>query len=109
MQPRFVSIWFRRLPTDWYSLRQPQLKSLPLILRTKDHGRMIVSAVNGVAEQKGIVKGMTVADARAFVHDLEVLDDKPELPTKLLQRLAEWCIRFTPVVAVDLPDGLMQN
>lgn len=109
MQPRFVSIWFRQLPTDWYSLRQPQLKSLPLILSTKDHGRMIVSAVNGVAKQKGIVKGMTVADARAFVHDLEVLDDKPELPVKLLQRLAEWCIRFTPVVGIDLPDGLIMD
>jgi protein ImuB len=109
MQQRFVSIWFRQLPTDWYSLRQPQLKSLPLILRTKDHGRMIVSAVNSVAEQKGIVKGMTVADARAFVHNLEVLDDKPELPAKLLQRLAEWCIRFTPVVAIDLPDGLIMD
>lgn len=109
MQPRFISIWFRQLPTDWYSLHQPQLKSLPLVLRTKDHGRMIVSAVNGVAGQKGIVKGMTVADARAFVHDLEVLDDMPALPAKLLQRLAEWCIRFTPVVAIDLPDGLIMD
>ncbi len=109
MQQRFVSIWFRQLPTDWYSLRQPQLKSLPLVLRTKDHGRMIVSAVNSAAQKKGIGKGMTVADARAFVHDLEVLDDKPELPEKLLQRLAEWCIRFTPTVAVDLPDGLTMD
>lgn len=109
MQPRFVSIWFRHLTTDWYSLRQPQLKSLPLVLRTKDHDRMIVSALNGVASQKGISKGMTVADARAIVHELEVLDDKPELPTKLLARLAEWCIRFTPVVAIDLPDGLIMD
>jgi protein ImuB len=36
-----------------------------------------------------------------------VLDDKPDLNDKLLRRLAEWCIRFTPSVAVDHPDGLL--
>lgn len=107
MQQRYVSIWFRHLPTDWHSLRQPQLKTVPFVLRANDHGRMVVTAVNRVAEQKGISKGMALADARAFVHDLEVLDDKPDLPQKLLQRLAEWCIRFTPVVSIDLPDGLV--
>ncbi len=38
-----------------------------------------------------------------------MLDDKPELPMKLLQRLAEWCIRFTTVVSIDLPDGLIMD
>ena len=32
---------------------------------------------------------------------------KPELAAKLLKGLAEWCIRYTPAVAVDLPDGLI--
>jgi protein ImuB len=35
------------------------------------------------------------------------LDDKPDLPVKLLTRLAVWCIRFTPVVSIDPPDGLI--
>lgn len=109
MQQRFVSIWFRHLNTDWHSLRQPDLKSLPFVLRSKDHGRMIVSSLNEVAQQQGISKHMTLADARAFVHNLEVRDDAPDLPQKLLKRLAEWCIRFTPVVAVDLPDGLIMD
>jgi protein ImuB len=68
---------------------------------------MVIAALNQKAQQKGIWKGMTLADARAFIHDLEVLDDKPDLPEKLLQRLAEWCIRFTPVVGIHLPDGLV--
>ena len=50
---------------------------------------------------------MVVADARAIIPSLEVLDDKPELPGKLLKSLAEWCIRYTPFVSVDEPDGLI--
>lgn len=104
---RYVSIWFRHLKTDWFTLRQPRLKNLPFVLRTPSHGRMIITATNAVAESKGISCGYVLADARAIIPDLEVLDDKPDLPEKLLKRLAEWCIRFTPIVAVDLPDGLL--
>lgn len=104
---RYVSIWFRYLNTDWFSLRQPYLRNVPFALRTPSHGRMIVTASNAAAESKGIRSGMALADARAILPDLEVMDDKPELTVKLLRRLAEWCIRFTPLAAVDLPDGLL--
>jgi protein ImuB len=106
MAKRFVSIWFRHLTTDWFSLRQPQLIHIPFVLRAPSHGRMIVVAANLKAKQVGITVGMPLADARAIVPELEILDHKPELADKLLKRIGEWCIRFTPVVAVDAPDGL---
>ena len=68
---------------------------------------MVIAAANETAERKGISSGMVLADARAILPDLEVLDDNPELKDKLLKRIAEWCIRFTPVVAIDPPDGLL--
>jgi protein ImuB len=118
MEKRFVSVWFRHLNTDWFSLPhhafandfgkvRPDLKNIPFVLRTPSHGRMVITAVNAVAEMKGINIGMVLADARAIIPDLEVLDDKPDLADKLLRRLAEWCIRFTPIVAIDPPDGLL--
>src|SRR6267154_4792342 len=107
MAKRYVSIWFRHLITDWFTLRQPRFKNLPFVLRTPSHGRMIITATNIVAESSGINCGQVLADARAIVPNLEVLDDKPDLPEKLLKLLAEWSIRFTPAVAVDLPDGLL--
>ncbi|HEY9007458.1 MAG TPA: DNA polymerase Y family protein [Ohtaekwangia sp.] len=107
MDKRYVSIWFRHLSTDWFALRQVQLNYVPFALRAPLHGRMIITATNAVAEKQGIYRGMSLADARAFTPDLEVLDDKPDLINKLLTRLAEWCIRFTPVVAIDPPDGLI--
>jgi len=109
MDKRYVSIWFRHLSTDWFALRQVQLNYVPFALRAPLHGRMIITATNAVAEKQGIYRGMSLADARAFTPDLEVLDDKPDLINKLLTRLAEWCIRFTPVVAIDPPDGLILN
>lgn len=107
MARRFVSIWFRHLATDWFSLRQPQLKNAPFVLRAPSQGRMIITAANAIAERSGIIPGMVLADARAIFPDLKVLDDKADLIPRLLRRLAEWCIRFTPIVALDPPDGLL--
>jgi protein ImuB len=104
---RFVSIWFHHLTTDWFSIRQPQLNLFPFVLKASAHGRMIITAANAKAEMEGINRGMVLADARAIVPDLQVMDDIPELPEKLLARVAEWCIRFSPIVAIDPPEGLM--
>ena len=94
MSKRFVSVWFDHLKTDWFSLREPQLKTLPFVVRIPSHGRMIISALNKPAEQQGLTIGMALADARAILPSLEVLDDKPGLEERLLKRIAEWCIRF---------------
>jgi protein ImuB len=104
---RFVSIWFRYLVTDWFTLRQPQLGSTAFVLRASSYGRMVVTAANALAEKEGIHAGMLLADARAIIPGLQVLDDKPGLADKLLLRIAEWCIRFTPCAAVDAPNGIL--
>ena len=106
MGKRFISIWFRHLTTDWFTLRQPELRELPFAVSAHSHGRMMIVAANALAEQQGVYKGMALADARAIIPFLQVLDEKPGLADKLLRRIAEWCIRFAPVVAVDMPDGL---
>lgn len=104
---RFVSIWFRHLCTDWFSIRQGELHQKCFVLSAPVHGRMVVAAANALAQRHGIVKDMVIADARAVMPDLVVMDEIPDLIDKLLRRLAVWCIRFTPVVAVDPPDGLI--
>ena len=107
MANRFISLWFRHLTTDWLTIRRPELKVAPFVLATPDHGRMIITAVNSPAQTQGVNIGMPVADARVLVPSILVFDDKPELPYKLLKALALWCIRYSPISAVDLPDGLI--
>jgi protein ImuB len=107
MPKRFISIWFRHLKTDWFARRQPGLANIPFVLAAADHGRMMVTAANITAQSQGINGGLTVADARIIIPALQVLDDKPDLPATVLEAIAGWCIRFSPAVAVDLPDGLI--
>src|SRR5438552_507131 len=109
MAKRFISIWFRYLATDWFSLRQPELSKSAFVLAGLTRGRMVITACNTLAEAQGIHAGMVAADARALVPNLQVLNDKPGLDIKLLKAIGEWCIRYTPIAAIDPPDGLILN
>lgn len=107
MPKRYVSIWFRYLLTDWKAIRQPSLKGKAFVFAEPDHGRLLITAVNAEAERFNLERSMTVADAKVLAPDLEVFDGKPGRNLKLLKGLAEWCLRFTPLVMVDPPDGLL--
>ena len=107
MQKRFVTIWFRHLLTDWLSLRRPELREVPFVIAVKDHGRLLITSSNSLAESEGIMPGMVVADAKALIPSLEIIDDIPGKGDKLLKGLGEWCIRYTPLIALDSPDGLI--
>jgi protein ImuB len=104
---RFVAIWFRHLMTDWMTLRHPEFSELPFVLTIPVRGRVVITAANALAEIQEITTGMAMADARAVIPSLEMMDDIPGQPEKLLKALGEWCIRYTPLIAVDMPDGLI--
>ena len=106
MAKRYVAIWFRYLATDWMVRRRSLLKDVPFVFAAPVHGRMTIIAANKKAEMNGISAGGPVAGAKAVEPLLQVFDARPGLEEKLLRKLAEWCICFTPVVAVDGPDGL---
>src|SRR3569832_2284110 len=98
MPKRFVSIWFRYLLTDREAIRQKSLTDLPVAFTEPDHGRMLVPAMNEQAEQFGITKGITAADARVIAPGIQLFETKPGRNVKLLKGLAEWCLRYTPLV-----------
>lgn len=107
MLKRFIAIWFPHLVTDWIIRCRPALRDQAFVLALPDHGRMIVTAASMAAQAEGITKGMAVADARALIGSLQVIDDKPGQSSRILNALGEWAIRFTPVTATDVPDGLI--
>ena len=49
---------------------------------------------------------MGIADARAMYPNLPVVDADPEADRRFLEAIADWCDRYTPLVALDSPDGL---
>ena len=102
-----VAIVFPHLVTDWMLRRQPALKDTPFVFAITERGRRVVKAVNALAHAEGVYPDMAVADCRALVPDLQILDFNPDQPQKLLTALAEWFIRYAPFVSVYLPDCLI--
>lgn len=107
MPKRFASIWFRHLLTDQKAIREPGLKGKAYVVAAPDHGRLIIIAATEAARGFGVNEGMTVADARVVAPDLIVFDAKPGRNITLLKGLAEWLLRYTPLVQFDPPDGLL--
>src|SRR5690606_8762750 len=63
-------------------------------------------ALDGKAEALALRRGMGVADARAMHPEIEVVEDDPEADRRLLAGIAEWCDRYTPLVAPCGEDAL---
>lgn len=68
---------------------------------------MRLTAVNPAALDLGLVAGTSLADARAIEPDLAVMNHDPVADAEFLDRIADSCIRYTPMVAVEPPDGIM--
>ena len=107
MQKRFLTIWFPHLMTDWIAIKNWALKDKAFVIVAPDHGRMMITEPSVAAVKKGVFKGMIAADARIIDPELKLIDEQSVLSKKLLQSLCKWCIRFTPVVSIDEPNGII--
>ncbi len=54
----------------------------------------------------GLHPGMVLARAQAMVPALSIHDADPAGDVAALRRLAGWCLRYTPLVSADPPDGV---
>jgi protein ImuB len=82
-------------------------KNAPLATVAKIKGAQRLVCVDRQAASLGLAPGLALADARARRPDLIAVEAAPEEEARLLARLADWCSRFTPLVALDGADGLM--
>lgn len=102
-----MALWFPRLPTDRLKRHKTNISAaLPLVVAEKAQNALRLSAVDQAAHRLGLHVGQPLANARAMVPELDVVPANPQADAALLLQLADWCDRFTPVVALDAPDGL---
>jgi protein ImuB len=66
-----------------------------------------LTAVNDVAARLGLRPGLALADARAMYPATSVVNADPRADHFLLEAIADWCDRYTPLVGLDPPDGLV--
>jgi protein ImuB len=100
---RYLSVWLRRLSTDRIAKRFPPDA---LVIAAPVKGALRLSAVNDAAAKLGLRVGMPLADARAMYPKLNVADADEPADFALLEAIADWCDRYTPLVGLDPPDGL---
>ncbi|WP_430715270.1 Y-family DNA polymerase [Rhodopseudomonas boonkerdii] len=108
---RILSLWLPRLPTDRIKRQRVRNGALhdahePVIVVAKENNAWQVTALNDAAAGLGLEIGTPLANARAVCPDIGVCDADPVADTELLNAIADWCDRFTPLVALDPPHGL---
>ncbi len=71
----------------------------PLALVAQERGRLTLAAVDAAAEAGGLSPGQPLADARALLPALKTLPHDPQGDGAALERLADWCGRYSPWTA----------
>ncbi|RWB54390.1 DUF6504 family protein [Mesorhizobium sp.] len=72
----------------------------------RDSNAQRIAALDERAEALKLKRGMGIADARAMHPSIDVVEADAEADRRLLEGLADWCDRYTPLVAIDGEDGL---
>jgi len=67
---------------------------------------MRIVALDAAALAQGLTPGLTLADARARIPELAAVDHDPLADRLWLERIADGCDRWTPMVALDPFDGI---
>jgi protein ImuB len=80
---------------------------MPLVLVGQAGRRREVVAANAAAIRIGLRVGMPATKAQALVKELVIHHADPAADGEALERLAVWALRYSPVVAIDGPDGLV--
>ncbi len=100
-------MWLKRLATDRIARRLSAPADAPLVVVAPIKSALRITALNDEAARLGLKTGMALADARAMYPALAAAEADPLADQALLKSIADWCDRYTPLVALDAPDGLM--
>jgi protein ImuB len=115
---RILSLWLPRLPIDRIKreLRRnsgapdrdtnTNTNDAPNIVVAKQNNALQIYALDDAAARLGLEVGLPLANARAICPHLKVFDADEAADFKILNDIADWCDRFTPLVALDTPHGL---
>ncbi|MGY3622999.1 Y-family DNA polymerase [Bradyrhizobium sp. USDA 10063] len=79
---------------------------MPSVVVIKEHNALVIHSLDDIAARSGLSIGLPLANARAICPELTVYDADEVADAKTLNDIADWCDRFTPLVALDPPYGL---
>ena len=79
----------------------------PLAVTRQVKNALRIVAMNDAAQDLGVRTGMPLADARAMYPALAVVESDEAADRRLIEDVADWCDRYTPLVGIHAPDGLV--
>jgi protein ImuB len=100
------SIWLPHLAIERWAKTADCPPDDPVILTVEGTHGPIIHAVTKTAAERGARVGARLTDARALDPALVAVPADPAGDAALLQRLAKWTSRWSPLVEVDGSDGL---
>ena len=103
---RFLALYLPRLSTDRLARIEPALRDRALAIWAEHAGRRTLVAVN-VFAARHLSAGLPLADATAMCPELVTRAAEPAADAALLQRLARWAMRYTPLAAPIGADALV--
>ena len=103
---RIASIWLRHLAVERWAKSAASPPDSPVVLTVEGTHGPIIHATTKAAAERGARVGARLTDARALDPALVAVRADPEGDTALVQRLAKWAGRWSPLVEVDGRDGL---
>jgi protein ImuB len=80
--------------------------AVPSVVVAKENNALLIYALDEIAVRCGLETRLPLANARAICPELTVFDADEVADAKTLDDIADWCDRFTPLVALDPPHGL---
>ncbi|HET7316350.1 MAG TPA: DNA polymerase Y family protein [Sphingomicrobium sp.] len=103
---RVLSIWFPALAIERWAKGSDSPPDQPVVLTIEGTHGPIIHAVTKAADERGAKAGARLTDARALDPALVAVAADPQGDEALLQRLAKWAQRWSPLVEVDGSDAL---
>jgi protein ImuB len=129
---RYLALWLRRLSTDRLVRSSSPVPDeseraetasgestpvefaeakfapdAPLVVIQAIKSAQRIVAMNDAAQRLGLRTNMPLADARAMHPGLAVAAADEAADRQTLEDIADWCDRYTPLIGLDLPDGLI--
>jgi len=103
---RILHLWLPYLSVERYRREAGgEAGERALVLARDEHARRVVAGLCPLASTAGIAVGRSVTDALALEPSLLVASVDPTADRAALEALAEWCGRYTPLVAIDPAGG----
>lgn len=113
-QQRILSLHFPHLPTDriarsrwgmsWRLTGRPEAP--PLVCAGRVQNAMRLTALDEAAEALGLKPMQGLAEAKAICPPLDAAMADEAADARFLAAIADWCDRYTPLVAIDGRAGL---